>query len=535
MLNPECLRFDTDPFRLTVLGGVKLSGLDRLRVTVKVERWADGEAVLGTLREHLDLYTTAQVERYAARIAEHYGTERRTASEALAALTDALEAYRLRELDAFGEPEAASMTEAERADALAFLKAPDLLARTQEAIGESGVVGEETNRLLLFLAFTSRKLARPLHALSLGPSGSGKTHLQEAVARLIPEEDRIEMTTLTENALYYFASGDGAEGGWTGGLRHKLLVIEDLDGAERALYPLRELMSKGRLTKTLTVKDARGRLRPITVRADGPVSVAGCSTREALYEDNENRALVLHTDTSAEQDRAVLAYQRRVAAGEIDRKGQEAVVRRLQSAQRLLRPLRVVNPYAARLVLPERVTRRRRTNRLYLSGIEAVALYHQHQREVVRDEATGEEAVVATLDDVETANRLFLPVLVGRSDELSGACRRFFEALQAEIENRSGEEAVFRASEVRRALGASPSTLARHLATLRRFGLVAIAGGSRAQGYSYRLTGADDFGAVAASVEAELASVVAALREEEQAAKKPRRKKSRASTARTSG
>jgi len=378
------------------------------------------------------------------------------------------------------------------------------MERTQEAVGESGVVGEEANRLLLFVAFTSRKLAHPLHVVSLGPSGSGKTHLQEAVSRLIPEEDRIEVTTLTENALYYFAGED---------LRHRLLVIEDLDGAESALYPLRELMSKGRLTKTLAVKDQRGRLRPVTVRAEGPVVVAGCSTREALYEDNENRALVLHTDQSPEQDAAVLDYQRRLASGEVSREGQEAVRRLVQNAQRLLRPLRVVNPYASRLRLPERVTRRRRTNRLYLSCVEAVALYHQKQRAVQKDEATGVEVVVATLEDVAWANRLLAPVLVGRSDELSGACRGFLEALKALLEERGKE--VFRSAEVRRKLGVSPSTLSRHLNTLRRFGLLEVVGGNQAQGYDYRLTGADDYALVTEAVEAELAAVLDELRAEE--------------------
>ena len=89
-----------------------------------------------------------------------------------------------------------------------------------------------------------RSLEHPLHVICLGESGSGKTHLQEAVGRLIPNEDKLEVTAMTGSALYYFGEHD---------LRHKLLLIEDLDGAEAALYPLRELQSKGRLSKTLVL------------------------------------------------------------------------------------------------------------------------------------------------------------------------------------------------------------------------------------------------------------------------------------------
>ncbi|MEM6644517.1 MAG: hypothetical protein AAF616_16175 [Bacteroidota bacterium] len=75
------------------------------------------------------------------------------------------------------------------------MKSTSLLENTNELIGQSGVVGEEVNRLIMFLIFTSRKRPQPLHIVSLGSSGTGKTHLQEKVGELIPEEDRIEITT----------------------------------------------------------------------------------------------------------------------------------------------------------------------------------------------------------------------------------------------------------------------------------------------------------------------------------------------------
>jgi hypothetical protein len=50
------------------------------------------------------------------------------------------------------------------------------------------VIGEEINRLIMYLVFTSRKTARPLHIISFGSSGSGKSHLQEKVSELIPRK-----------------------------------------------------------------------------------------------------------------------------------------------------------------------------------------------------------------------------------------------------------------------------------------------------------------------------------------------------------
>ncbi|CAN0375193.1 unnamed protein product, partial [Ectocarpus sp. 4 AP-2014] len=131
------------------------------------------------------------------------------------------------------------MTVTELRAAEAFLKKKNLLERTNELIGKSGVIGETNNRLLMYLIFTSRKTNNPLHCISLGSSGVGKTHLQSKVAELIPEEDKVEITVLSANAFYYFNRTE---------LQHKLILIEDLDGAESVLYPLRELQSKKRIT-----------------------------------------------------------------------------------------------------------------------------------------------------------------------------------------------------------------------------------------------------------------------------------------------
>lgn len=164
-----------------------------------------------------------------------------------------------------------SATELRAAEA--FLKKDNLLKRTNKLIGEAGVIGEENNRQTMFLIFTSRKTNNPLHCISLGSSGTGKTHLQTKVSELIPEEDKIEITVLSANAFYYFNRTE---------LQHKLILIEDLDGAESVLYPLRELQSKKRITKTVVHKDTKGNTKTIHLTVEGPVSVAGCTTQEHI-------------------------------------------------------------------------------------------------------------------------------------------------------------------------------------------------------------------------------------------------------------
>jgi hypothetical protein len=254
------------------------------------------------------------------------------------------------------------------------------------------MIGEASNRLLMYLIFTSRKQNQPLHIVSLGASGTGKTHLQEKVGELIPEEDRIEITTLSENAFYYFGQRE---------LKNKLILIEDLDGAENVLYPLRELQSKKRISKTVAHKNTKGETRTLHLVVEGPVSVAGCTTREQIYEDNANRSFLIYLDESEEQDQRVMEYQRAASAGKIDKQQEEKAASLLRNCQRLLEPIKVVNPYAELLKIPKEVFKPRRTNNHYLQFIEVVTFYHQFQRESKVDPQSGEIFIETTLDDID--------------------------------------------------------------------------------------------------------------------------------------
>lgn len=325
--NPHCFTYKTEELLIELLGGVRIDGLDRMRVTMKVTvvnrkhaGYLTNPELAGlSVRYNLDLYNDTQVEKFVRRMAEKLETGSIALTKAIADITGQLEQYRLTQLDKQETRKEKALSKEEREEAIQFLEQKDLLNRTNELIGRSGVIGEETNRLLMYLIFTSRKREHPLHVISLGNSGIGKTYLQEKVGELIPEEDKVEITTLSENALYYFGQRE---------LQHRLVLIEDLDGAESVLYPLRELQSKKFITKTLPQKTTSGETKTVHIKVEGPVSVAGCTTQEQVYEDNANRSFLIYIDESKEQDERIMAYQRKRSAGTIDRV-QESKIKQL--------------------------------------------------------------------------------------------------------------------------------------------------------------------------------------------------------------
>jgi len=422
--NPNHYTYATNHLEVEILGGIRLNNLDRLRTTISIKKVKDHNK----LRHNLDLYNNNQVEKLVRSTAEQLEIGTSIVRRTLQELTNALETYRLSQL---AELEAdkitvKTLTKKEEQEALKLLTSNNLLETTNSLIGQSGVIGEETNRLLMYLIFTSRKSNNPLHCISLGSSGTGKTHLQTKVSELIPQEDKVEITVLSENAFYYFNRTE---------LRHKLILIEDLDGAGNALYAIRELQSRHKITKTVVHKDTRGNTKTIHLTVEGPVSIAGCTTKEEIYEDNSNRSFLLYIDESLEQDERIMQYQRLISAGKTNIDNELKAKELLQNAQRCLTNIAVRNPYAEYLCLPSAVFKPRRTNAHYLQFIEAVTFYHQHQREKQYDKDTGEEYIETTIEDIQQANKLLAEVLLRKSDTISGACRNYFEVLKAHLKN----------------------------------------------------------------------------------------------------
>lgn len=346
-------------------------------------------------------------------------------------------------------------------------------------------------------AQTIPKRKNPLHIVSMASSGTGKSHLQESVAALIPDEDKIGLTALSDNAFYYFNQRE---------LCHKLVLIEDLDGAENVLYTVRELQTKGYITKAVTQKDSRGNMIVVHHRVDGPVCVAGCTTKEYIYEDNANRSFLIYLDGSAEQDERIMAYQRAVSAGRIDHHAVHQVRQLLQNTQRILSPVTVRNPYAEQLKLPSEVFKPRRTNSHYLLFIEAITFYHQFQREHKVDHETGEIYIETTLEDIAAANNLIKEILLHKSDELNSATRQYLENLKLWLS--TANKTAFTTREVRKALRMSHSSQKRYMLQLLHNNYIKKSTGSKSKGYLYEIVSYDEYERLQNSVSSVLNQII---------------------------
>ena len=339
------------------------------------------------------------------------------------------------------EPEAPKMSEAEAAEALALLKSTGLLDRIVADFEACGLVGEATNKLVAYLAATSRKLSSPLAIVVQSSTAAGKSSLMDAVLAFMPAEERIKYSAMTGQSLFYMGETN---------LKHKVLAIAEEEGASRAAYAIKLLQSEGELTIASTGKDAAtGNLVTQQYRVEGPVMIFLTTTAIEIDEELLNRCLVLSVDEGRAQTEAIHRLQRtkRTLGGLKARQDKARLIRLHQNAQRLLRPLAVVNPYADRLTFLSDKTRTRRDHEKYLTLIDTIALLHQHQRPVrtmpnFDQGGQAVEYIEVTADDIAQANALAHEVLGTSLDELPAQTRRLLAAIAEHVRARVRDDAL---------------------------------------------------------------------------------------------
>jgi DNA primase len=384
---------------------------------------------------------------------------------------------------------AVTPTDTERDAALELLKAPNLLERILADFEKCGVVGEETNKLVGYLAAVSRKLEAPLAVIIQSSSAAGKSSLMEAVLALVPEEDKVKYSAMTGQSLFYMGETD---------LKNKVLAIVEEEGASHASYALKLLQSEGELTIASTGKDtATGKLVTTEYHVEGPVQLFLTTTAIELDEELLNRCLVLTVDEDREQTSAIHRLQResQTLEGLLARRKKDALLKLHQNAQRLLRPLLVANPFARELTFLDDRTRTRRDHVKYLTLIRTITLLHQHQRPVKTVTHEGQEVqyIEVTREDVAVANRLAHQVLGRSLDELPPQTRRLLGLLDDMVSKACAAQAMerkafrFTRKDVRAFTGWGDTQLKVHLQRLDELEYLAVRQGGRNQAAVYEL------------------------------------------------
>ncbi len=389
-----------------------------------------------------------------------------------------------------------------------FLEQKDLLQNLNKLIEKAGIIGEEQSRLLLFLITISYLNKSPLHGIVQGSSGSGKTHIISRIADLMPQEDVLRFTRITESSLYNWGEFD---------LFQKIIIIEDLDGLkEDALYALREFISNQVLRSSVTIKDKKGNNKSSHKIVKGQFSSLSATTKGETYEDNMNRSFIIAINESEEQTEKIISYQNQRVAGHINKDNEQKAINFIQKLVRTLKHHDVVNPFATQIQLPNNVKNKRRLNEMFQSIIKQITIIHQYQRRVASD-----NCLITEIEDIENAVEILFESIILKIDELDGSLRQFFEKLKKHFgdKNRQSDTLHFTRFDAMEVTGFKKSQLQVYLNDLVRLEYLKQIGFAN-KGFKYKISYNDNIMRVRKDLKEEFAKQIKQLKSEASGSKR---------------
>ena len=473
--NSRFITYSDGIFTIDILGGVDVQQIERMISTLRIT-YKD----YPPLRSTLDLYNDNQTDKLIRTLCDKWQIQLLEVSKSVHSMITQLESYKLERLKypKNHQENAFELSQEEEKTAKKYLTDKNLIKHLQNDFQQIGILGENENALILFLAMASHKYENPFSVLCLAKSGIGKSYLLKKLADCMPQNAVSFHTQISENALYYFDSHQ---------IDGKVLFIEDLEWTQKMLSPLATLQTQGKLIKTRATKDKDGMLHSTTFEVSGKLCLIACAYSEKNYDSLSLPFLCLNLNHSHTQDFNVMEYQKKIRAGLINKDEITATQRRLKCVLSVLNPTSVINPYATLINLPDDLPHPRKTLLLLLNFIDVITFFFQYQRETVTDESTGEILIKTAPQDIELAFKLLKNSLFRRADELSTTARGFYQWLKKYLNEAKTNQ--FTALDIRKAKRIHPRTLNNYLQELKLFSYVQIVGGNKhREGFIYKLT-----------------------------------------------
>jgi hypothetical protein len=250
-----------------------------------------------------------------------------------------------------------------------------------------------------------------------------------------------------------------------------------------------------------------GKMKTEQYCVQGPVAVLLTTTSASLDEETASRFLTVSIDESTAMTERIFERQREAdtLSGYLRQLEHQALIRQHQSAQRLLEPVAVLNPYAPQLRFPAHSLRARRDHKKYIMLIKAIAFLHQQQRPVKEHFHSDQvlRYIEVTREDIRAANAIAQSVLAQSASELSAPARALLGYIHAHVKEHCAAEKLdphgytFNRKRVREGIGWSDWQIRTHIRELEQLEYLKARSGAWGKECQYELVGNDaDVGAL---------------------------------------
>jgi hypothetical protein len=266
-------------------------------------------------------------------------------------------------------------------------------------------------------------MRKPISCIIKGLSSSGKTYMMGRVLTLIPSESYITLQQATARSFYYMGEND---------LKHKMIIIGEMHGAEASEYSLREAqdgIGEGDLIIATVEKDPDSNQMQTTIRrVSGPCGFVSSTTDVEINPENETRnfSVYVRIDERKVRETASPIVDRYTRQSKV--LGKDEIVL-FHNAQRCLHTgINVEIPYIKYVLdkFPSSPIRVMRDRVRFCTLLETITVLHQFQRKIDEDDK-GIKWVTASISDYNIALILMDEILIEAIYELPKKSREIYE------------------------------------------------------------------------------------------------------------
>jgi hypothetical protein len=252
-------------------------------------------------------------------------------------------------------------------------------------------------------------------------------------------------------------------------------------------------------------------LHSTTFEVISNLCLVACAYSDKNYEELSLPFLCIHLNHSHNQDIEIMEYQKKCKAGMIKEIDIKTTQHQLKCLMQTLENVKIINPFATLINLPDEISYPRKSFLLLLNFIDIITYFHQFQREKIVDKKTGEIYIQTAIEDIELAFKLLKSNLFRRADELSTSSRGFYHWLSSYLTEAKTNQ--FNALDIRKIKRIHPRTLNRYLQELKMFNYITIIGGNKhREGFIYKLTSLGDQNDIQSKIEANILDTITKIK-----------------------
>lgn len=481
LTDENIIGFTKGNLKFTIMGFVATNQYDTLNATIKVALIPHVNDEY-TYIQRFDLFNVDKLNTYSRdATAQLKVNDEAEVRSALYSLREKLDKYRHDELKNTNRAAPTNILVHEQNEAMQYLQTDNILDSIEGLLAQAGIVTEKEKALLLFFILLSRHFDKPLHALLQGSPQLSKM-LMNVVASCVPEEQIHSYTSMSASTLYYTKNKNN----WKNNVLHLTSIDRHFKGANT----IKEFIENGILKHATTESSYQtGHLYASRKVVEGAICLMAYCNDEVMNKKFFGECFLICVNETETNKAEMLEYLKKECVGAVDRFKQRDAIRKLKNIQRLIKPIRVVIPFAMDLKLPEGTPQQLRTLSQLLTFIKSIALLHQHLLPKKRDNY-GTEYIEATTEHLQIALELFKSVIITQGDRLNPSQRNFMEGLKMHLKS---DEKTFKLPDMIKALGMSSSSFYREFNELKELGYVVVAGGNKKKGLDYRIAEWSDY------------------------------------------